>query len=504
MEADALLQDGEEIQAELVDAFARGDIAGAEGPVVHIDTHLNHVFLVGDRAFKLKRAVRLPFVDFRSVHKRRAACEAELAVNRALGSPFYLGVLPVGLGPDGRYRIGLEGETTDWIVEMRRFDSASQFDVLAKEGALSVELVEAAAAQIAAMHARAPTTPLMGHTADYRHTLRFLERTETEAAARLGLQTGQPSPYDLLDRELAHIGAQIERRRAAGKVRRTHGDLHLRNICLFEGKPVPFDALEFDKRMATTDVLYDLAFFLMDLRHCDLLRQANAAMNRYWDEAREDEEALELLPFFMSLRATVRMAVAVAAGKLEEAQGYRNLAFELLERNGADHIAIGGLSGAGKSAVARELAPRLAGPVGARILRSDVLRKRALGMSLDERAGDDVYAPERRAEVYRELAFRLGAASRAGASAIADATFCLASTRGAMAAAAPDIHGYWLEAPLHVRISRIAGRHNDASDADAEIAMKQEEPADLGPGWRKIDARGSVREIVCEILKDRS
>jgi uncharacterized protein len=504
MQTDAILDVGETTQAELVEAFAGGRVRGATGPVVRIDTHLNHIFLCGERAFKLKRAVRLPFVDFRAADKRHAACEAEVSVNTMLGSPFYLGVLPVGRRPDGQYELGLQGEAADWVVEMRRFDAASQFDVLAREGGLTADLAEDAAVRIAHMHARAPTIPLMGHTADYRHTIRFLERTEAAAAASLGLETGQASPYDLLDRELARIGPLVEHRRVTGKVRRAHGDLHLGNICLFEGKTTPFDALEFDERMATADVLYDLAFFLMDLRHADLPRHANAAMNRYWDEAGEDEEALQLLPFFMSLRATVRMAVAVAAGKLEEADGYRSLAFALLERKHPDLLAIGGLSGTGKSAVARELAPRLSGPAGARILRRDVLRKRALGMGLEERAGEDVYAPERRAEVYRELAVRLGSASRAGASTIADATFRVASTRHAIIAAAPGIHGYWLEAPLPVRLARLAARRNDASDADAEVAMKQQEPADLGAAWRRIDARRSVREIASDILKDRS
>jgi predicted kinase len=224
-------------------------------------------------------------------------------------------------------------------------------------------------------------------------------------------------------------------------------------------------------------------------------------MNTYWDEAGEDEGALALLPFFMSLRASVRMAVAVAEAKLEEAQDYRQLALRLLERHEtAPVVAIGGLSGTGKSAVAREVAPRLPGPAGARILRSDVLRKRALGLPISKRAAGDTYAPEKRAEVYRNLTARAVAVHRAGASIVADATFRVSNARQAMNSALGQLHGVWLDAPLHVRLARIANRKGDASDADAEVAMNQEEPAHIEASWRRIDARRSVREIAADIL----
>jgi len=489
-------------QDALVEAFTAGAIEGLTPPVEHVQTHLNHVFLAGARAFKLKRAVRLPFVDFRTPDRRRAACEAEVSVNTALGSPFYVGVVPVVRTATNALALGGDGVVEDWVVEMRRFDRRLQFDVMAGEGVLSVEMVEAATSAIVDMHRKAPVTQLAGHTADYRQTIRLLERTEADAASRLGLQMGLPSPFEALDRELARISAIIEKRRRAGGVRRVHGDLHLRNICLFEGRPVPFDALEFDERMGTIDVLYDLAFLLMDLRHAGLPRHANAAMNRYWDEAGEDEEGLAVLPFFMALRAAVRMAVAVAEGSLEDAQKYRALAFSFLSHNQGLLIAIGGLSGAGKSAAAREVAYRLPGPAGARLLRSDVLRKRALGLPLDQHAGDDVYAPEKRAEVYRGLAARAAVARGAGASVIVDATFRVASARAALQTIHSGFRGFWLDVPVHVRLARIAGRKNDASDAGALVAMSQSEPGDLGSAWRRVSGRRSVPEIASEILSE--
>jgi predicted kinase len=167
-------------------------------------------------------------------------------------------------------------------------------------------------------------------------------------------------------------------------------------------------------------------------------------------------------------------------------------------------VAIGGLSGSGKSSVAAALAPLLPGPSGARLLRSDVLRKRGLGLATDQPAGADAYTAERRAEVYDDLAARAAAAIGAGASVVADATFLGASAREAIAGAsggAPTF-AYWLDAPLDVRLARVSGRSFDASDADAAVVAAQETPRDLTPTWRRLDATRSVGEIVSEIMTE--
>ena len=495
--------DSSDPQADLVAAFAEGRVEGASAPVMRVETHLSEVFLAGDRVFKLKRAVHLPFVDFSTIERRHAACLAEVEVNRRLGSPFYLGIEPVVQLSEDRYRVGGTGNVVDWVVAMRRFDPDQQLDLMASRGELTPELAERIAERIAAMHAAAPVSKLAGHAADYRQVIRTLRRTEEQAARHHGLELGLPAPYDPLDAELARLDPLIEARRAAGKVRRCHGDLHLRNMCLFEGQPTPFDALEFDERMATTDVLYDLAFLLMDLLRMGLAAEANAAMNRYWDAAGENEEGLELLPLFISLRAAVRMVVAVEAGKLEEADSYRQIVFGALRRDAPVLVAVGGLSGVGKSAVARRLAPQLGRPVGARLLRSDVVRKQQLGLDPTQSADPAEYAPERRAGVYRELTMRAMRAWSSGVSVIADATFSVATTRDAIASlAGACFHGFWLDAPLAVRLARIGGRSGDASDADVAVAMRQQDPGDLGPRWRRLDARGSVGQIAAEAMKE--
>lgn len=489
----------EDLQDDLIRAYQGGRVAGVTGPVERIDTHLNHVFLAGDRAYKLKRARKFPFVDFSSLESRRKACEAEVGINRDLGSPFYIGVIGAIRRGDGFVLAETGRPAQEWLVVMHRFDSGARFDHLAERGALTFDMMRATAETIAGMHADAVISKTAGHAADYRDIIANLRRTEEKGAAALGLHASQ-LPYDLLESELVKVGAMIEGRRAQGKVRHVHGDLHLRNMCLYQGKPTVFDALEFDRRLATSDVLYDLAFLLMDLRRVGGMREANALMNGYWDLAEESECALRLLPFFMALRAAVRMAVAMADAKLEEAQSYRKLAFELLEHAEPRMLAIGGLSGTGKSSVAREIAGFLPGGAGARILRTDTLRKRALGIGPGQRAHAAAYASDQRMATYRVLFAHAVAAASAHASVIMDATFQDESVRASVDAMMPQSDRFWLDAPLATRLARISDRRDDASDADTRVALGQSESAAPGPPWRRIDARIPLDELFRKIL----
>jgi aminoglycoside phosphotransferase family enzyme/predicted kinase len=490
-------------QSQLVAAFEAGCVDGAPSPVKRIDTHMSHVFLSGERAFKLKRAVRLPFADLSTLAQRRVACLAEISINQAFAPGLYLGARPVTYR-DNRFEIDGAGAIIDWVVVMRRFDQALQFDELARTSCLTRTQAEAAATAAARAHAKAPPTSEFGHAKDYAQIIATLRRTEAHGASEHGVAPTSPLLYERLARELARVTPLIEARRQAGKVRRGHGDLHLGNICILEGQATPFDALEFDERMATTDVLYDLAFLLMDLRHAGLVEHANAAMNRYWDETGEDEAALELLPFFMGLRACVRMAVATVAGNADAAHTYRSLGLRLLRRKAPMLIALGGLSGAGKSVIAAAIAPMLPGPAGARLLRSDILRKARARQAFDAPAPAGAYAPERRAEVYRDLAARAAQATGAGASVVADATFRVSSTRDAIESAARGARfvAYWLDAPLAVRLARVAQRAGDASDADVAVAATQTPPHSLSPSWRRLDASRAAPAIVDEVLRD--
>jgi predicted kinase len=309
--------------------------------------------------------------------------------------------------------------------------------------------------------------------------------------------------------ELARVGAVLDTRRAEGKVRRCHGDLHLRNICLYDGKPLIFDCIEFSEPIASIDVLYDLAFLLMDLVHYGEACRANLVLNRYLDMTREDD-GLAATPVFMALRAVIRAhAVASAAehaprgacdAQFAEARRYAEQALAMLRPRPICLVAIGGLSGSGKSSIAARLAPELGIVPGARVLRSDVLRKRRFGLTPEERLPPEAYGTEVTAKVYRELCERAAAALQAGYVAIIDAVALREDERRAFGevarvAGVPFV-GLWLDAPAEAMRTRIGRRRSDPSDATAEVLDLQLQ-ADPGPlDWQRIDASGDPEETL--------
>lgn len=321
-------------QAATVEALESGQAVGAPAPLRRIDTHMSHLFLGPERVYKLKRAQAHPFADFSSLAARRASCEAELAVNQAFAPALYEGVEPLRRDADGRVALDGQGEVIDWVVRLRRFPDGALFSQMATAGTLTQQLVEEAVDAVARFHAAAPAILNAGHAADYVRIVHGLRETEAAAAARLRLTSASEPLFAALEHEIARQSPLIEARRRAGHVRRGHGDLHLRNICLFEGRATPFDALEFDPALATADVLYDIAFLILDLRASGLEALAEAAQRRYWAAMGETAAAMKLMPLFTALRAAVRAAVAVEAEDLATAARYRALSLSILAPSG--------------------------------------------------------------------------------------------------------------------------------------------------------------------------
>jgi aminoglycoside phosphotransferase family enzyme/predicted kinase len=489
-------------QMAIIAAIESGAATGSGRPLKRIDTNMSHVFLGTERVYKLKRSRRHPFADMSSAESRRRACEAELVVNRALAPGLYEAVLPV-CRDNGGIRIGGPGEAVDWVVVMRRFPDGALFEEIAEAGQLTSTLVGQAVAAIVDFHASWPPRADVGHAADYRRIIAGLRRTEAEGAAALGVRPASEALFSGLEREVSKRAPLIEARRKAGRVRRGHGDLHLRNICIWGGRVTPFDALEFDPALATADVIYDVAFLLMDLRARVLDQLANGAMNHYWDLSAQPEEGLALLPLFMALRAAVRMAVAVEAGDQVQAARYRDLGLDILQPRPPRLLAIGGLSGSGKSTLARVLAPELSGPCGGRLLRTDAIRKALSGVKPTARLRDDAYDPAARAAIYRALAQRALDALGAGSSVIADATFREDQARTDIERTAGDhaFLGLWLKASAAVRVGRVAERQGDISDATAAIALTQVEPDRFGGAWRVLNADRTITELADDVRR---
>lgn len=293
---------------------------------------------------------------------------------------------------------------------------------------------------------------------------------------------------------LERIDGHLEARRRAGYVRVCHGDLHLRNLCLTKDRPILFDAIEFDDRLAVIDVAYDLGFLLMDLEHRGLRSAANIVFNRYLDRT-GDLGLIAALPLFMGLRAAVRAQVSALAGDGPEARRYLDLARSPLEPEPARLVAIGGLSGTGKSTLARALAPLLGRAPGALMCRSDVIRKQRAGVSDTDRLPESAYSRESSRAVYAALLARAEQALAASHGAVVDAVFARSEERAQIEdvarKAGVSFTGLWLDADPVTLAVRVSGRFGDASDADARVVAAQ---ATYDPGeirWHRIDAAKS-------------
>ena len=479
--------------------------------VERITTHAAHVFLVGERAYKMKRPVRYSFLDFTTLDRRKRALEAELELNRRTAPMLYRRLVPV-TRPDGdRLALAGSGEPVEWLLEMARFDQEARLDRIAERGQLMPAIVDDLAAAIAAFHGQATLRPEYGGHAGMQEVI---EGNAEDLAALPDSIFGAEQSAWLTARcreELARRRDLLEQRRRSGRVRHCHGDLHLGNIVLLEGRPILFDCLEFDEALASTDTLYDLAFLLMDLQHQNLGALAQRLVNGYLD-ATWDDGGLALLPLFLACRAAIRakvlgLAAAHAADgpaspEVMEARDYLGRALAYLDPPAGRLVALGGVSGTGKSTLARQLAPALGPAPGAVILRSDVVRKRLHGLAPGERLPPEAYRKEASRAVYDALAARAAVVVRAGHAAIVDAVFLDPHERAQIEWVAGDagvpFQGLWLTAPEDVLVQRLRARTGDASDATPDV-LRQQLATDPGAlTWPMLDVGGPPEEVTAQ------
>jgi hypothetical protein len=483
------------------------DSYGMTGPVERIDTHGAVVFLIEDRAYKLKRAVRFPYMDFSTAERRRTMCEAELAINRRTAPRHYLGVTAVTRTADGLH-LGGSGKALDWLVLMQRFDQDRLLDRLAERGELGATVMPRLAQVIAEFH----------RCAEVRRGFGNIEATEAlieeiEASFAEGAAVFVPGSVDALIAKLREEarcrGDFLNARDDGGFVRHCHGDLHLGNIFLDEGTPVLFDAIEFNEALACNDVLYDIAFVLMDLELRGLRDHANVLLNEYMHRT-GDYGALPALPVYLSLRAAIRAHVSatMAVNRVgnvgaiefsERAHRYLGFARGCLTPEPPCMLAVGGLSGSGKSTLARGLAPKLGRPPGAIVLRSDLVRKQLMGASDFEPLSAHAYRAEISSRVYGSLLERAVAALKGGQSVVVDAVFSRPEDRQAVEDTADQagvpFDGIWLCAPAGVLEGRVSARGEDASDATVEV-VREQLVRDTGTiTWSRLDASSSSDKL---------
>lgn len=493
-------------QAETIAFLASHDGFGSDAiGCATVVTHISTVLIIGDKAIKLKKPVKLSYLDFSTPEKRLQACLAELQLNRRTAPQLYRAVHRITRGPAGSLTLNGSGTLVDAAVEMVRFDDRLLFDAMARRGELSTADMDQLARRIAEFHATADIVTCDG-------ALRFA--TLLAGIERNLASTGVFSSADVAEvihdccSAMKRNSDLLNRRAHSGKVRRCHGDLHLRNICVIDGKPTLFDCLEFDTDLATVDVLYDLAFVLMDLWHRKLPGHANVLFNGYLDMT-ADEEGVALLPLFLSLRALIRAHVAASeiaqtelasAWARAEARSYFTLARSLLAPSTPVLVAVGGYSGSGKSTIAARLAPEIGPAPGARILNSDRIRNYLYKVEPETRLGIQAYSAAVSKRVYATLLWRAEVALAAGHCVIADAVFNRPSARERLAAIAAQYrapyHALWLDAPADVLMRRVAERVDAVSDATPAVVMGQVGGRNAPTDWLRLCVGCDVDTVV--------
>lgn len=462
----------------------------------HEETHLSHVFITGNDVYKLKKPVRLPFCDYSTVERRHEACQTEVEINQPLAASLYKGVIPL-TGRDGDYAIGGDGPVIDWLVHMAPFEESDRADIALDRDHISATGLRDFTTRLFLSHEGTAHPCENGWPQRVREITDNLVESLRDSALPDDQQEAVTDWQKKLHDRIAAEHDHLEERGSGAILATCHGDLHLKNLCLWQGELIAYDALEFDESLVRIDGLYDIAFLIADLWHHGHEAHANMVMNRYLGLS-DDYESVRLIPIYCSLRAGVRAMAAAMSGAEDEASSYLRTAEDFLEPVGKTKVhLISGRSGTGKTSVAEALAPTLPPPPGALHIRSDVLRKRRYGQLPEAPLPEEAYSPDESRAVYEAC---IDAAGQLAGQWPVILDIALA---GKDEASLPDLgqldlRKIWLTAPDDVLHTRISARKNDASDATTAV-MQSQRTAPPGDGWSMIDASGPIGETVRRI-----
>jgi len=443
-----------------------------------IETHISWVLLTRDHAYKIKKPVKLPFVDYRSLEARRNFCEEELRLNKRLAPSLYLGVARI-TGSHRAPSLDGPGAALEYAVRMKRFPDGALFGERVAAQSLAAEQVDALAALLADFHDHAPRDETRGFATPERRHAVALAALEGSAVLATDAERGQLRQW--IDAHAAALEPLWAARLADGHVRECHGDLHLDNIVALDGGVAAFDCIEFDPALRWIDVIDDIAFAVMDFAARGRPDFAFRLLNGWLDRT-GDHAALPALRFAVVSRALVRAQVEQLRGTdAGAARRYLDIAFAWTRPRSPRLFITYGLPGSGKTHESQRVLER----EGAIRLRSDVERKRLFGLAMldDSRAkGLDLYGKDATQRTYEHLFATARLALQAGYPVVLDAAFLQRDERLRALTLAHDcsvpLAIVACEAPLHVLRERLLARHGDASEADANVLDQLREAAE--------------------------
>ena len=466
--------------------------------VTHIETLTSHLFLVGPYTYKLKNPLHLDFIDTRDPIRRWHFCEEEMNLNRRFAPKLYREVVGIIQRKDGSYELAPPSpDCVDFLLKMYRFETGATLESLLTTNPPPPPQLERLAELIAILHLQEPPLP------DVPATSVLKRQIEANRSVLLKSVPDSGRIDSLIARQVAAFAASepLLSTRAPFFVKRIHGDLHSRNICRFEGELVPFDGIEFNPELNTIDTMNDIGFMVMDLIHQKAWSSLSIILSHYL-RITGDYQGLALIPLLVSYRATVRAKVLSLspAGWDDDAEKYLFLAENALSWHRPTLIVVGGLSGAGKSTVAHQIARAR----GAVIIRSDYIRKELSGVDETEPAPPDAYSREMTSRVYELMICRASAVLSGGLPVVLDATFQsrdaqllvagLADIRGAVC------HRIWCHCHTETALRRIRHRTGDPSDASEEIRARQETIASFPTSdWHVLSTDGTTEEVAASV-----
>jgi aminoglycoside phosphotransferase family enzyme/predicted kinase len=455
-------------------------------PIQLMQTHVSYVLLTGEYVYKLKKSVNFGFLDFSTLEKRQQFCHEELRLNQRGAAELYLDVLPITQAGE-QFVLGGDGEPVEYAVKMQQFPQETLLSEMYDRGELTEHHLEELAKVLADFHKKAPTSDYILSFGEVEQIRQAIDENYDQTVNYIGVAQTQQQ-FDetkaYTDKLFAEQQALFDSRVQNKWIRECHGDVHLRNICFWKNKVLLFDCIEFNEPFRFVDVMFDVAYIVMDFDARKRPDLSNLFLNTYLEQT-GDWEGLQVLPLYLSRQSYVRAKVtsfllddpsipeAVKQESKETASRYYQLAWDYTRQKTGKVILMSGLSGSGKSTTARTLARQS----GAIQIRSDAVRKHLGGVALDAAGDASLYSPDMTQKTYdRLLDLGIKLASQ-GYTVILDAKYDRQAVRSQVIEQV-QAHGIPLEilhctAPDDVLRDRVQQRQGDISDATTDVLANQ-------------------------------